>query len=106
MASDNFSGVVLGVMLALLIFSSTSWLKIGFIIISQSGHIAGAASPRLEQRIPAINVPWEQAILLASLHAASCDFLIVLILDPSNAGWLKSIGPSIRPMVIFGCPVD
>ena len=47
-----------------------------------------------------------QAILLAFLHAAIWDSLTALIVDPLKAGWFKSTGPSIRPMVTFGLPLE
>ena len=56
-------------------------MKIGLKINLQFGHIAGAESTRLAQRIPAINVPCEQAILVAFLQAPICESLTVLILD-------------------------
>jgi hypothetical protein len=61
-------------------------MKIGRNSNLHPGHIAGAASPRLAQRIPVMNVPCLQAILLAFLHAAIWDWLTALILDQSKAG--------------------
>lgn len=57
-------------------------MKIGRNINVHPGHTAGAGRPRLAQRMPAINVPCIQAIVLAFLHIASCDSLTVLMFDP------------------------
>ena len=70
----------------------------------QAGEMAGAIAPRRADNIPAIKVPWRQAMLPACVHAPAMLPEMSRIVAPARSGWLMSTGPSINPTSIAGLP--
>ncbi|HEY7616943.1 MAG TPA: hypothetical protein VH744_09080, partial [Terriglobales bacterium] len=65
-AAASSPGVAVGICSLPVTFSG----KMGRTRSVQPGHIAGAAEFRVADKIPATNVPWRHAALLARVHVA------------------------------------
>jgi hypothetical protein len=72
---------------------------------THAGQMAGAGDPRRADRIPATNVPWKHAALLASRQPAPLLPETSRMLSVIRSGCPTSTGPSTRPILTSALPL-
>ena len=98
--SASSSGVALGISPLADLVSA----KMGYSSKGQSGQMAGAAEFLFAHNMPAIKVPWVQAMLSDRVQAMPDFPEISWIFSAARSEWSVAIGPSIKPMGISLLP--